>query len=139
MEAYISLYKWVLAAISVVFKAVLQRVKLYNQILLKMAGIRLIFILCVLLMSTDSINEKFFCSFPYASRIPSFKGSCNSKKYALTSKFNLCFFLFIIRYLLLKCGNIEIDPGPILPYALMMKELELFDTRIKIYIKTPDV
>ena len=31
-----------------------------------------------------------------------------------------------------KSGDIDINPGPILPYALMMKELELFDSRIKI-------
>ena len=66
------------------------------------------------------------------SRIPSFKGSCNSKQCALKSKFNLSFFLVVIWYLLLKSGDIEINPGPILPYALMMKELELFDSRIKI-------
>ena len=43
-------------------------------------------------MSSDSIKEKIFGSFPYASRIPSFKGSCNSKQFALTSKFNLSVF-----------------------------------------------
>ena len=31
-----------------------------------------------------------------------------------------------------KSGDIKINPGPILPYALMMKELELSDSRIKI-------
>ena len=41
-------------------------------------------------------------------------------------------FLVVIWYLLLKSGDIEINPGPTLPYALMMKELELFDSRIKI-------
>ena len=94
-----------------------------------MAGIRLIVILCVLLISSDSISE--FYSFPYASRVSSFKGSCNSKQCALTSKFNLSFFLVVIWYLLLKSGNIEINPGPVLPYALMIKKFKLFDSRIK--------
>ena len=97
-----------------------------------MAGIRLIVILCVLLMSSDSISENFFHSFPYASRITSFKGSCNSKQCALTSKFNFSFFLVVVWYLLLTSGDIEINPGPIVPYEPMMKELKLFDSRIKI-------
>ena len=87
-----------------------------------MAGVRLIVILCVLLISSDSISECFLYSFPYASRIPSFKAICNLKKCALPSKFNLSFFLVVIWYLLLKSGNIEINPGPVLPYALMMKK-----------------
>ena len=74
----------------------------------------------------------FFYSFPYASRIPSFKAICNLKQCALPSKFNLSFFLVVIWYLLLKSGNIEINPGPVLPYALMMKKIKLFDSRIKI-------
>ena len=78
------------------------------------------------------VLQKFFCSFPYASRIPSFKGSCNSKQCALTSKFNLSFFWVVIWYLLLKSVDIEINPGPVLPYALMMKKLKLIDSRIKI-------
>ena len=36
---------------------------LYNHILLKMAGIRLIDILCVLLMFSDKISEIFFAVF----------------------------------------------------------------------------
>ena len=96
-----------------------------------MRGIRLIVILCVLLISSDSISEIFY-SFPYASRIPSFKGSCNSKQCALKSKFNLSFFLVAIWYLLLKSGDIEMNPGPVLPYALMMKNLKLCHSRIKI-------
>ena len=90
------------------FLAVLQHVMPYNQILLKMAGIRLIFILCVLLMFSDKISE-FFCSFPYASRIPS------TKKCVLSSNFNVSFFLVVSWYLLLNSGDIEINPGPILP------------------------
>ena len=62
----------------------------------------------------------------------SFKGSCNRKQCALTSKFNLSFFLVIIWYFLLKSGDIEINPGPVLPYALMMKKSKLFDSRIRI-------
>ena len=97
-----------------------------------MAGIRLIVILCALLISSDIISEFFFYSFPYTSRIPSFKGSCNSKQCALTSKFNLSFFLVVICYLLLKSGDIEINPGPVLPFEIMVKKLKLFDSRIKI-------
>ena len=96
-----------------------------------MAVIRLIVILCVLLISSDSFSD-FFYSFPYASRIPSFKGSSNSKQCALTSIFNLSFFLVVIWYLLLKSGDIETNPGPVLPLALMMKKLKLSDSRIKI-------
>ena len=114
------------------FQAVLQRVMHYNLISLKMTRIRLIVILCVLLISSEGNTEIFFCSFPYASRIPSFKGSCNSKQYALPSKLNLPFFLVVIEYLLLKSCDIEINSGPLLPYALMMKELELCNSRIKI-------
>ena len=106
----------------------MQRVMLYDQILLKMAGIRLIVIVCVLLMYSDSITE-FCCSFHYASRLPSFKGSCNIKQCASKPKFNLSFFLIVKWYLLLKSGDIDINPGPILPYALMMKESELFESK----------
>ena len=102
---------------------------LYNKILLKMADIQLIVILCVLLMFSDSIS--FLCSFLYASRTTSLKRCCNSKQGALASKFNVSFFLVVIWYLLPKNGDIEINPGPIVPYALMMKELE-FDSRIKV-------
>ena len=96
-----------------------------------MTGIRFIVILCVLLISSDSISEIFY-SFLYASRISSFKESCNSKQCALTSKFNIFFFLVVIWYLLLKSGDIEINPGPVLPHALIMKKLKLFDSTIKI-------
>ena len=60
-----------------------------------MAGIRLIVILCVLLMFSGSISD-FLYSFPNASRIPSFKGSSNSKQCALTSKIKLSFFEVVI-------------------------------------------
>ena len=42
------------------------------------------------------------------------------------------FFLVVICYFLLKSGDIEMNRGPIFPYAFMMKELELFDSRTKI-------
>ena len=45
---------------------------------------------------------------------------------------HLSFFLVVIWYLLLKSGDIEINPGPVLPFALMIKKLKLFDSRIKI-------
>ena len=70
------------------------------------------------------------CSFPYESRIPSYKGSCNRKRCALSSKFNVSFFFVVIWYPLLKSRHIEVKPRSVLSHALMMKKSELLNSRI---------
>ena len=90
-------------------------------------------------MFSDSISEIVFRSLTDATRISSFNGSCNSKHCALTSKFNVSFFLDVIWYLLLKNGDIEINTGPVLPFAIMMKDLEVIDCRKNFFTKTPEV
>ena len=60
-------------------------------------------------MLTDIIAANNLRSFGYELRIPTFKRSCKSKQFVLTTKFNFSFFVGVIRFRLLKSGDLEIN------------------------------
>ena len=86
-----------------------------------MAGIRLIVILCVLLISSDSISEFFFTVFLMHLEYLHSKQSVTSNNVLYYPNSTFPFFgCYMVSST--KSGNIEINPGPVLPYALMMKK-----------------
>ena len=100
-----------------------------------MAGIRLMVIQCVLLMLSEKELQKFIIA--VFNMIPKYLHSKKlyQQELVLISKFLVSFFSVVTWYPLLKSGDIELKPGPIMPYACMEKEFEIEDNRMQILHK----